>query len=94
MMPKNGPQMALSIAARTGAATIGGYVASYAAAAALSRILPMARAEVVILTALAAIVLNVVIALWAFGSRSIWRTWLILITCSLALYGFAFWWPA
>lgn len=80
--------------ARCGAATIGGYGFSYSAAAALSRVLPMARSEVVILTALLAILLNLAVAIWAFGSRSILRTWAIILATGFPLYGFAFWWAA
>lgn len=80
------------IVARTAAATIGGYAFSYSIAAALSRVLPMARSEVVILTAFFAIVLHLVVAVWAFGCRSIAIFWLVLIGISMPLYAFSFWW--
>jgi len=79
------------IAARIAAAAIGGYALAYSVAAALSLLLPMARSEVVILTALLAIVVHLIVAVSAFGCRSIMRFWLILVGISVPLYGFSFW---
>jgi len=80
------------IVARIAAATIGGYGFSYSVAAALSLVLPMARSEVVILTAFLAIILHLVMAVWAFACHSITRFWLVLIGISVPLYGVSFWW--
>jgi len=81
-----------SIVARTAAATIGGYAFSYSVGGALSRVLAMERSEVVILTALLAVILHAIVAVWAFGCRSITRFWLALIGISGPLYAFSFWW--
>ena len=81
----------LPIAARIAAATIGGYALAYSVAAALSLVLPMPRSEVVILTAFLAIVVHLIVAVWAFGCRSVMQFWLVLVGISVPLYGFSFW---
>ncbi|HWK52758.1 MAG TPA: hypothetical protein VNR18_00160 [Hyphomicrobiales bacterium] len=83
--------MTFEILARTGAATVGGYLFCYAAAAAASRVLPLLRSEVVILTAFAAVPAMVAIAIWAFGCRSILRTWGVLIGGAIPLYVIGMW---
>ena len=58
----------------------GGYFLAAGASALLARLLAqlMAPSEAVVLVSMLAFILYLVIALWAFAERRLWRLWLVL----------------
>lgn len=76
---------------RIAAALLGGYVFTYAFTAALARLLPMSKADALIVSSLPAFVVYTLAILWAFGCRSAWRAWAgMALALPLAAIGF---WP-
>jgi len=79
------------VISRVLAAIFGGYLFTYCLTAALARLLPLAKPDAVIAATLAAFAVYTLVILWAFGCRSAWRAWAILLpTLPLAVIGF---WP-
>ncbi|TBU92649.1 DUF3649 domain-containing protein [Stutzerimonas kirkiae] len=73
------------------AAILGGYLFTYAFTAALARLLPLEKADAVIVATLPAFVVYTLIILWVFACRSAWRAWMgIALALPLAALGF---WP-
>lgn len=76
---------------RISAAVLGGYVFTYCCTAALARLLPLAKADAVVVATLTAFIIYTAVILWAFGCRSPWRAWGVLaLAAPLAVIGF---WP-
>lgn len=80
------------IALRVGAAVLGGYGLTYAFTAALARLLPVARADAVVIATLLSFAVYTTAVLWAFAAASAWRAWWVaaVVAAPLALLGF---WP-
>lgn len=73
------------------AAVVSGYLFTYAATGALSRILPLPPADAVVVATLPAFALYSLAMLWAFAARNAWYAWLpLLFAVPLALVAF---WP-
>lgn len=76
---------------RVVAAVFGGYVLTYAATAALARLLPLARFDAAMVATLLSFALYTGFVLWAFATGSVRRVWLgIGLSLPLATLGF---WP-
>lgn len=81
----------LDVALRVTAAVLGGYVLTYAATAALARLLPLARFDAAMVATLLSFALYTGFVLWAFATASVRRVWLgIALSLPLAAVGF---WP-
>lgn len=81
----------LAVLSRSAAALLGGYLFSYAFTAALARLLPLGRADAVIVATLPSFALFTLAILWAFAARSAWWAWLpAALALPLAAIGF---WP-
>nr|WP_242672924.1 hypothetical protein [Azotobacter chroococcum] len=81
----------LDVALRGTAAVFGGYVLTYAATAALARLLPLARFDAAMVATLLSFALYTGFVLWAFAAASVRRVWLgIALSLPLAAVGF---WP-
>lgn len=81
----------LDIGLRTALAILGGYSFTYAATAALARLLPLARVDAVVVATLLSFVVYLVFVLWVFAEHSLRRVLLGLgFTLPLAVIGF---WP-
>ncbi|WP_349571043.1 iron transporter [Azotobacter salinestris] len=77
---------------RVVAAVFGGYVLTYAATAALARLLPLARFDAVMVSTLLSFALYTGMVLWVFAAASMRRVWLgTALSLPLAAVGF---WPA
>ena len=85
----SGTSTKLAVFVRILAAIFGGYALSSLGAQLLAlglAQLGMLRGEAVVLSAMLAFVLYLVILLWAFAARSLWRIVLVLVLCPLVLY--------
>jgi hypothetical protein len=72
-------------------AIIGGYAFTYAATAALARVLPLARYDAAAVSMLASFVIYLIFVLWAFATHSSTRVFLgVMAGLPLAAIGF---WP-
>ncbi len=67
------------VTGRVLAAAFGGYVATYAATACLTLLLPMPRQEAILTAAMFSFVLYAGAILWAFAARTTFRAWLGLL---------------
>jgi hypothetical protein len=78
------------IAARTGLAVFGGYAFTYAATAALARLLPLARVDALTVASLLSFVVYLAFILWVFAAASVRRV-LIGLSGGLPLAAIGFW---
>jgi hypothetical protein len=92
---RNGKQSRLTwryrgeVAARTGAALVAGYFLAYGATALLTQLLPLARADRVIVATLPSFLLWCAAAMYAFAVRSPWRAWWMLLALGGLMLGLA-----
>ncbi len=82
----------VQIVSRTAAALLGGYALTYWFAAALARLLPLARSELIYLTGMLQILAFVGVVIWIFAVASMVRMWSVLVgltalCAALALVG-------
>ncbi|GAB3382285.1 iron transporter [Azotobacter armeniacus] len=91
-LPQRAPwRVRLDTGLRVVAAVFGGYAFTYAATAALARLLPLARFDAFMIATLLSFAAYTVFILWAFSASSVWRVWLGLgLALPLAAVGF---WP-
>lgn len=71
-------------------AVLGGYAFSSGLVALTAVALPLvglARSEAVLLAAMLGFVLYLLVLLWAFAERRLWRVWLVLIGGAILSYG-------
>lgn len=81
----------LDIISRAGAAILGGYAFTFAATAALARLLPLARVDALIVATLLSFAVYTAIMLWAFIARTALRAWAVVaLSVPLVVIGF---WP-
>lgn len=80
----------LDIGLRTVLAILGGYAFTYAATAALARLLPLARIDAVVVATLLSFVLYLAFILWVFAAHSLRRVLMALAT-GLPLAAIGFW---
>ncbi|TLX64023.1 iron transporter [Stutzerimonas nosocomialis] len=79
------------VVSRILAALLGGYLFTYAFTAALARLLPLGKADAVVVATLPAFLVYTLAILWAFGCRSARRAWAgLALALPLAVIGF---WP-
>ncbi|MCQ4312852.1 iron transporter [Pseudomonas stutzeri] len=78
------------IAARTALAVLGGYAFTYAATAALARLLPMDRVDALATASLLSFVVYLGFILWAFTATSVRRV-LAGVSGALPLAAIGFW---
>ncbi|TLX56183.1 iron transporter [Stutzerimonas nosocomialis] len=79
------------VVSRILAALLGGYLFTYAFTAALARLLPLGKADAVVVATLPAFLIYTLAILWAFGCRSARRAWAgLALALPLAIIGF---WP-
>jgi len=79
------------VVSRILAALLGGYLFTYAFTAALARLLPLGKADAVVVATLPAFLIYTLAILWAFGCRSARRAWAgLALALPLAVIGF---WP-
>ncbi|TLX54348.1 iron transporter [Stutzerimonas nosocomialis] len=79
------------VVSRILAALLGGYLFTYAFTAALARLLPLGKADAVVVATLPAFLIYTLAILWAFGCRSPRRAWAgLALALPLAVIGF---WP-
>ena len=89
-MAKSGSQT-FNRTARSVLALAGGYLFTYAACAALARLLPVSAVDAVVIAALAGFVIYLGFMLWAFAASRLRKVVLsLLLAAPLALIGF---WP-
>jgi hypothetical protein len=85
--------MRWSVFARAMAAIIGAYVLTLLSIAVLALILPMSRAESVLLSMLLSFLIYACAVLWVFATRSAWRAWCGMLLPSLLMAaGLGLWW--
>lgn len=81
------------VLARIAGAVVGGYAFSASMVALSAVLLPlsfgMARSEAVFLAAMLGFVIYLVVLLWAFAARRMWRVWAVLFGGALLGYGLA-----
>ncbi len=75
----------IQIISRVVAAAVGGYALSSLAAVCFSIVLPMARAEAVLVGTMASFVIYVSVILWVFSAPSAARAWAGLVLCAALL---------
>lgn len=81
----------LDILSRAGAAILGGYAFTFAATAALARLLPFGRLDAVVVATLLSFAVYTAMMLWAFIARTALRAWAVVaLSAPLAVIGF---WP-
>nr|WP_272889725.1 iron transporter [Stutzerimonas stutzeri] len=78
------------IAARTALAILGGYAFTYAATAALARLLPLDRVDALTTASLLSFVVYLAFMLWAFAAASVRRV-LAGLSGALPLAAIGFW---
>lgn len=78
------------IAARTALAILGGYAFTYAATAALARLLPLDRVDALTTASLLSFVVYLVFMLWAFAAASLRRV-LVGLSAAVPLAAIGFW---
>jgi magnesium-transporting ATPase (P-type) len=85
--------MRWSVFARVMAAIIGAYVLTLLSIAVLALVLPMSRAESVLLSMLLSFLIYACAVLWVFATRSAWRAWCGMLLPSLLMAaGLGLWW--
>lgn len=85
--------MRWSVFARVMAAIIGAYVLTLLSIALLALVLPMSRAESVLLSMLLSFLIYACAVLWVFATRSAWRAWCGMLLPSLLMAaGLGLWW--
>ncbi|MBS7458675.1 DUF3649 domain-containing protein [Coralloluteibacterium stylophorae] len=81
------------VAARVVAAFVAGYFVAWGATAFLVLVLPMGRADRVVTASLLSFAVWCAAALYAFGARTTWRAWWVLLALGVGTnalaYGFA-----
>ncbi|CAH1747774.1 Iron uptake protein [Thauera humireducens] len=75
---------------RVALAVFGGYAFTYAATAALARLLPLATFDAVVVATLLSFVIYLASVLWVFAAASLRRV-LALLACGLPFALFGFW---
>lgn len=83
---RSGWRYRANVGLRTLAGTVGAYIVAALAAAALSRILPMARVEAVTIATMIAFLVAPAVTVWAFLARGPWRS-LAGVVIAAALLG-------
>jgi hypothetical protein len=78
------------IATRTALAILGGYTFTYAATAALARLLPLDRIDALTAASLLSFVIYLVFILWTFSAASVRRV-LIVLCLAIPMAGVGFW---
>lgn len=78
------------VTARTLLAILGGYAFTYAASAALARLLPVERYDAAVVSMLASFVIYLTFILWAFATHSLRRV-LIGVALAVPLAAIGFW---
>ena len=78
------------IISRVLAAVFGGYGFTWAAMAALAKVLPLARFDAVMLVSMLSFFLYALVAIWVFAARTLVQVWLG-VSLALPLALFAFW---
>lgn len=76
----------LDISVRTALAVGGGYLLSALLAAVLSVLLPMARAEAVMVATMLSYLAYVALIIWAYATRRLWRLAGIWVVLALAAW--------
>lgn len=87
---KPGPALRyrLGVASRAAAAILGGYMLAACATAVASLLLPLARADAVIMATLLSFAVYACAALWVFAARSAWRAWLgVVVPTAVLAFG-------
>ena len=85
--------MRWAVFSRVMAAIIGAYVLTLLSIAVLALVLPMSRAESVLLSMLLSFFIYACAVLWVFATRSAWRAWCGMLLPSLLMAaGLGLWW--
>lgn len=85
--------MRWAVFSRVMAAIIGAYVLTLLSIAVLALVLPMSRAESVLLSMLLSFFIYACAVLWVFATRSAWRAWGGMLLPSLLMAaGLGVWW--
>lgn len=85
--------MRWAVFSRVMAAIIGAYVLTLLSIAVLALVLPMSRAESVLLSMLLSFLIYACAVLWVFATRSAWRAWCGMLLPSLLMAaGLGVWW--
>ena len=85
--------MRWAVFSRVMAAIIGAYVLTLLSIAVLALVLPMSRAESVLLSMLLSFLIYACAVLWVFATRSAWRAWVGMLLPSLLMAaGLGVWW--
>lgn len=85
--------MRWAVFSRVMAAIIGAYVLTLLSIAVLALVLPMSRAESVLLSMLLSFLIYACAVLWVFATRSAWRAWGGMLLPSLLMAaGLGVWW--
>ncbi|MCB5205821.1 DUF3649 domain-containing protein [Methylovorus mays] len=85
--------MRWAVFSRVMAAIIGAYVLTLLSIAVLALVLPMSRAESVLLSMLLSFLIYACAVLWVFATRSAWRAWGGMLLPSLLMAaGLGLWW--
>ncbi len=83
----------INVLARVVLATLGGYAASAGIVAALSATMPltgMSRSEGVVLASMLGFIVYLVLLLWSFAERRLWRLGFVLAFLAGGGFGFAY----
>ena len=85
--------MRWAVFSRVMAAIVGAYVLTLLSIAVLALVLPMSRAESVLLSMLLSFLIYACAVLWVFATRSAWRAWCGMLLPSLLMAaGLGLWW--
>ena len=88
-----GSRMRWAVFSRVMAAIIGAYVLTLLSIAVLALVLPLSRAESVLLSMLLSFLIYACAVLWVFATRSAWRAWSGMLLPSLLMAaGLGVWW--
>ncbi|MCB4810317.1 DUF3649 domain-containing protein [Methylovorus menthalis] len=89
----SGSSMRWAVFSRVMAAIVGAYVLTLLSIAVLALVLPMSRAESVLLSMLLSFLIYACAVLWVFATRSAWRAWCGMLLPSLLMAaGLGLWW--
>lgn len=80
---------ALGVASRVVAASLGGYALTYWATVSLAVMLPMRRAEAVLVASMLSFVVHIGAIVWAFAASTPTKAWLWLLGLTAVLIGIA-----
>lgn len=79
------PRWRLAVASRVAAAVIGGYLLASLSSICLAQLLPLPRAEAVVLSMTLSFLVYLPAVLWCFACRTAWRAWWGLLLPSAVL---------